>query len=192
MFSIYIPRVFSNITKERMIAVFEEKAIGRVSSIDLVAKLNASDEMYNTAYVHFEFWYDNAYSNKIQNKLCEGEKVKIIYDHPWYWIVLKNTSVKKEPSERKQRIDLNGASSISVSLKPSSETEEVLFVEEENEVIDHLVEDDYVSLVEQENSMLHVKIQLLEDHLLHFQKQIYLLQTQNMNLFYNSVCERLE
>lgn len=92
--SLYIPRVFANITEKRVMEVFEKSEIGKVSNVDFITKIGKDKKVYNSAYVHFEYWYDNTVSQNIQNKLEAGKETKIMYDDPWYWVVYKNMTKK--------------------------------------------------------------------------------------------------
>ena len=104
--SLYIPHVFANISKEFIAETFEKLRIGKVNKIDFVYKLG-KDAPYNTAYVHFEYWYDNTAAYNFQERVMNPEKeAKIIYDEPWYWIVLENKAKKHVSGDRKQRIAL--------------------------------------------------------------------------------------
>jgi len=106
--SIYIPKVFRNITKERMIAVFELLDIGMVNHIDFVPKVGANGTTYNSAYIHFDFWYSNISNRNLQERLKKSIESRIVYDDPWYWIVLENKASKKDYSVPKQKINLDG------------------------------------------------------------------------------------
>ena len=99
MMSLFIPKVFMNISREQITEVFNH--VGKVDHIDLIPKVDARGLQYNTAYVHFEFWHDTVYANNLHSKLEEGVSTKVVYDAPWFWLVFKNKSAKK-PYERKQ------------------------------------------------------------------------------------------
>ena len=104
--SLYIPHVFANISKEFIAETFEKLRIGKVLNIDFVSKLG-KDAPYNTAYVHFEYWYDNTAAYNFQERVLNPEKeARIIYDEPWYWIVLENKAKKHVSGDRKPRIAL--------------------------------------------------------------------------------------
>jgi len=81
--------------------------IGKVSHIDLISKMSNNGKVYNSAYIHFEYWYDSIATNNLKSKLQEGKETKLVYDDPWHWIVLENKSRKYISGERKQRINLN-------------------------------------------------------------------------------------
>jgi hypothetical protein len=104
--SLYIPHVFANISKEEVINVFEGLRIGKVSNIDFVNKMGDHSQ-YNAVYVHFEYWYDNAAARNFQERVLNPDKeARIVYDDPWYWIVLENKANKHVSGDRKARIDL--------------------------------------------------------------------------------------
>jgi hypothetical protein len=100
--SLYIPRVFPNITQARIISVFEGNGIGKVKRVDLVSKVPE----YNTAYIHFEYWVDSVAARNFQSYAKEQKGVKLVYDNPWHWIVLENKATRYEPGARKMRINL--------------------------------------------------------------------------------------
>lgn len=105
--SVYIPHIFDNIVKEQIEEVFENLKIGKVKNIDLIAK-KGKKEVYNAAYIHFEYWYDNTAAHNFQERILNPEKeARIVYDDPWYWIVLENKGNKHVSGDRKARIDLN-------------------------------------------------------------------------------------
>jgi hypothetical protein len=87
--SIFIPRVFANITKERITHIVENVVpLGSVERID-IAEI---DEKTNRVWVHFTHWYDTEFVNEFKKLLLdETKQAKIVYDDPWFWIVLKNT-----------------------------------------------------------------------------------------------------
>ena len=92
--SLFIPRVFSNITSERIASVFEKQGFGMVKRVDLV-----SQGEYNRAYVHFDFWCDSIITRAFKEKLLKKDQVRVVYDDPYYWIVLENTSTSYDPKK---------------------------------------------------------------------------------------------
>jgi len=123
--SIFIPRVFANITRERIIHIVENVVpLGSVERIDIVE----IDEKTNRVWVHFTHWYDTEFVNEFKKLLLdETKQAKIVYDAPWFWIVLKNTHrlVNGLP---KIRIDLedgeisNSTSTVGTSSSKSTVT----------------------------------------------------------------------
>jgi len=108
--SLYIPRVFANITTERIVRVFEDLNFGHISRVDLVNKENESGQAYNSAYIHFNEWFDTATNRSFQERVLDASREsRIVYDDPWYWIVLENKAKKQNPSDRKPRIEISAA-----------------------------------------------------------------------------------
>lgn len=105
--SLYIPHIFENFSKKDVIEVFEYLKIGKVNYIDFIAKIGKDGKEYNSAYIHFDFWYNNQVSINFQNRVLNPDKeARLVYDDPWYWIVLENKGNKVLPGQRKIRIDL--------------------------------------------------------------------------------------
>jgi vacuolar-type H+-ATPase subunit I/STV1 len=100
--SLYIPRVYLNITQERIKSAFEKNGIGKVKRVDLLSKVPD----YNIAYVHFDYWNDTITARNFQSHTKEQKGAKLVYDDPWHWIVLENKATRYEPGARKVRINL--------------------------------------------------------------------------------------
>jgi hypothetical protein len=130
--SVYIPHVFGNVTKELMIKTIEFQSLGKVNKIDFVEKMGKNGKTYNTAFVHFEYWYDNISSVHFQERVKDTNKeARIVYKDPWFWVCFENTGKKHIPGERKERINLNGLDvNHDVNL-----TNVFDFEEEKNEVV---------------------------------------------------------
>ena len=91
-----------NITSNRIQQVMESFGVdlGKVERVDLVNK-----GKYNSAYVHFQYWNDNDFVARFQERAADPEKVcKLVYDDPWYWIILQNTSHKRIGPERRKEV----------------------------------------------------------------------------------------
>jgi hypothetical protein len=105
--SLYIPHIFDNFTKDYVASVFEKCLIGKVEHIDFISKLGKDGKTYNAAYIHFEYWFENSTAERFQERILDGKKeARLVYDDPWYWIVLENKARKFIPGDRKPRIDL--------------------------------------------------------------------------------------
>ena len=131
--SLYIPRVFANITEKRVMEVFEKNEIGKVKHVDFITKIGKDKKVYNSAYVHFEYWYDNTVSQNIQNKLDAGKETKIMYDDPWYWVVYKNMTKKfggNGPRKERLVIEKVKESAEKKALKPENPFEEEKIAQE--------------------------------------------------------------
>lgn len=99
--SLFIPHIFANISEERIKSVIENAAkYGEVEQIDLVPKKSTDGKAYNSAYIHMKKWNQDEKTQKFLAHLKDTSKqTHIIYDKPWYWIVLENTSSDKKKTK---------------------------------------------------------------------------------------------
>jgi len=105
--SIYIPHVFANIDKSRISDAFESQGIGKVKNVDLVGKLGKEGHKFNAVYVHFEYWFESSVAHNFQERVLNPNKeARIVYEDPWYWIVLENKATKHTSGSRKVRLVL--------------------------------------------------------------------------------------
>ena len=89
--SLFIPRVFSNITKDRIHNTMEMNLLGKVKRVDLVNKIDDKGKAYNSAYIHFHYWYNSIIVENFQERIRNPEKqARIVYEDPWYWIIIEN------------------------------------------------------------------------------------------------------
>jgi len=105
--SIYIPRVFLNITKETIVKVFHERKLGEVEHIDLIIKKGLNEQYYNACYIHFTKWYETPESKLFQESVKVAE-TKLIYNEPWYWLCLENKASKYNTFQPKLKINVDG------------------------------------------------------------------------------------
>lgn len=112
--SLYIPHIFSNYTINDVTRVFRDQQIGDVKTIDFVSKMSNDGKTYNAAYVHFEKWYDTISARNLHSRVLDNKtEARIMYEEPWYWIVLENKARKHIPGERKQCIIIDDADATS-------------------------------------------------------------------------------
>lgn len=103
--SLFIPRVFLNITHNRIRYVFEDMLMfGKVRRVDM--KLHRSGKYYS-AYVYFERWAESKSTIHFQEKINSKMKALVVYDDPWNWVVLKNNMEKQNDVEYNIRIHYN-------------------------------------------------------------------------------------
>jgi hypothetical protein len=94
--SLYISHVFPNIHKKRIAQLFEKLFLAKISGIDFVAKIGKDGRAYNSAYIHIDYWFDNASAKNFQEKIrSDAKEALLVYDDPWYWIVNENLSADK-------------------------------------------------------------------------------------------------
>ena len=111
--SLYIPYVFANISKKNIADTFEFQGLGKVKNIDFVEKIDKKGKICNTAFVHFEQWYDNISAVNFQERIKNPDKeARIVYNDPWFWVCIENKAKKHAVGERKERINLQDFSNI--------------------------------------------------------------------------------
>jgi hypothetical protein len=103
--SLYIPHVFANISKNKIVETFEKLRIGSINRIDFVNK-KGKNENFNSVYIHFSEWYDNIASRNFQQRVLDPNmEARVVYDEPWFWIVLENK--RHKASDRKRSVNLD-------------------------------------------------------------------------------------
>ena len=94
--SLFMPRVFTNIPKSFIQRVFEDAKFGKVDAIDFVTRTDVNGKKYNNVFIHFEYWCDNISVQHFQDNVFSSNcEARMVYDDPWYWVVLENTGSKK-------------------------------------------------------------------------------------------------
>jgi hypothetical protein len=92
--SLYVPHVFANYSKADVAKVFNEY-VGDVKEVDFVSKKSHDGRPYNAAYIHFHAWHNNHATVNLQARVLDpSQEARIVYDDPWYWIVLENKGQK--------------------------------------------------------------------------------------------------
>ena len=114
--SLYIPHIFANYTKDDVAQIFEDQNIGKIKNIDFISKFGQDGKPFSAAYIHFDHWFNNTAAANFQERVLDAEKeARIMYEDPWYWIVLENKARKVVSGDRKPRIDLRNFPAISTS-----------------------------------------------------------------------------
>ena len=89
MYSVFIPRVFINITEERLVETFKKLDIGLVGSVQLIRKTSKDGTNYWMAFIHFKYLYDTEKARQFKEDVeDETKQAKLVYEDPWYWLVL--------------------------------------------------------------------------------------------------------
>lgn len=97
IFSVCIPRVFKNISKKRILAILYSLKVGFVERLDMVAKTGTNGVEFWCVFAHFSEWNDhNPKAVQMREKLMSGDKIKIVYDNPWYWLVSQSGGAHNE------------------------------------------------------------------------------------------------
>ena len=136
-YSLCIPRVFNNIPDAKIKSTFENLNLGKVGRIDIICKNGRKDgSVFKMAFVHFEHWnyYNSAAINLRQQIEDPNVIAKIVYDDPWYWILLPNHS---NVADNSQHINsLLNVGNISPMIKTNNVLEErLVYLEHEIQCI---------------------------------------------------------
>ena len=119
-YSVFIPRVFSNIRANRISDTFHNLDIGDVEKVDLVAKTSKNGDSYNMAFVHFKGFFDTQAAADFRREVEDPEiKAKLVYEDPWFWLVLPFEKKEKPIDRRLILLMYSLSSSLSSSLSTS-------------------------------------------------------------------------
>ena len=92
--SLCIPRVFSNITDERVYEVIAQLELGELERIDMVERETREGVLYQRVFIHFKKWYNNETADHARQLLLEEQNIKVVYDEPWFWKIWASKSKK--------------------------------------------------------------------------------------------------
>lgn len=101
--SVCIPRVFSNITRERVEAIFRNLDFGEVEKVDMVSRVNDKGERFQRVFVHFTRWNNDEQSEQVRHMLLSEQEVKVVYDDPWFWKLSASKSTRPEDRPKKKK-----------------------------------------------------------------------------------------
>jgi len=168
--SLFVPYMFPNITQSRVAKIFILLHLGEVDHVDFVPKTDKNGKPYNAAYIHFHRWFECSAAINFQERVLNPNKeARIVYDEPWFWIVLENTAVKAPEMPKAQETEFVSSdyaalleSRLAATEKRLEELEEssweliaeleerVLVLEQDaqDELMQSLVEDDMPALVQ--------------------------------------------
>jgi hypothetical protein len=96
--SLYIPSVHRGTTERYIKYIFKSLDIGVVSRVDFVERgaVSISGDPTYMAFIHFDYWFGNRTAFNMQELLLEQGQLKIVYNEPYYWIIMIN----KQPLTR--------------------------------------------------------------------------------------------
>ena len=153
-FSVFIPHMFSNIAKERIANAFESNQLGLVKKIDLVSHIDKQGKKYNSAFIHFSHWYMSDSAMRFLKRVEDPSKeARLVYDDPWFWIVLPNTGTRVLPGERKKCLEIS-------------------MVDDEVSPLFTLVDSTYAEMLEDKNVVLYNENQTMKKELIELRKQL--------------------
>jgi hypothetical protein len=115
--SLFVPYMFPNITQDRVAEVFDSNHLGVVHHVDFLKKTDRNGKSYNAAYIHFSHWYENQIVANFQERVVNPDKdARVVYDDPWYWIVLENTTFKTAKPEEMEFVSADYAALLEKKL----------------------------------------------------------------------------
>jgi len=183
--SLFIHHVFSNYSADKVAAVFEKLRIGKVDRVDLISKVGKDKKKYYSAYVHFDHWTNNAAARNFQERLFNPNKeARLVYDDPWYWIVL--------PYKSNLNNNFNGYKACVFNAQPAISHEDEMeqqldaieaIMEQEDQYLVH-IDSRYVQALETELQQARAIIQWDQSHLQQTQ-----LQQSEQQYFYHVIEE---
>ena len=104
--SLCIPRVFHNITKERVESVLRELDIGHIQRVDIISRTDEKGDVLKRVFIHL-LWNKSSIADQARIRLLSGHEIKIIYDGPWFWKVSANRSQRTVDTPKSSvKIDL--------------------------------------------------------------------------------------
>jgi hypothetical protein len=93
--SLFIPKVFINITQRTIIKTVKKLNLGNIESVVMIKHTSRTGELYNSVIINI-IWNKDPSSRNVRNNLLNGCEVTIMYDNPWFWKVVayKIASIK--------------------------------------------------------------------------------------------------
>jgi hypothetical protein len=96
--SLCIPRVFQNITKERVAYVFKSLGLGEIDHIDMIPRTSENGDKFQRVFIHFKQWSTSDEAVRARERVLGGKEIKVIYDDPWFWKISANRSTARAPA----------------------------------------------------------------------------------------------
>jgi len=87
--SIFIPRVFNNISENVVRNVFDKPSFGKIQSIEMLNKTNHKNEKYKSVIIHLVWNVNNNSSYNTRCELLNGNVINIMYNNPWFWKIYR-------------------------------------------------------------------------------------------------------
>ena len=84
--SLFIPKVFINITQRSILKTFKKLNFGRIESVVMLKHTSHTGELYNSVIINI-IWNTDPKSLNVRNTLLKGREINIMYDNPWFWKV---------------------------------------------------------------------------------------------------------
>ena len=82
--SLFIPRVFQNISEAIIRKTIDRVKLGVIESVEITNKKTDKGK-YKSVVIHFRWHKYNKDSQYQRESLMSGKEMNIIYDNPWFW-----------------------------------------------------------------------------------------------------------
>jgi len=107
-YSVLIPHIFMNIPIHKIRDSFEKLDLGKIEKIDSVIKMSREGYYYRMAFIHFEYWnMKNIAAVNLREKIENPNKeARLVYDDPWYWLLLPNKSTQQPIHSKFEKLKL--------------------------------------------------------------------------------------
>jgi hypothetical protein len=116
---VFIPRILTNVSKNRIIHAFEQQKIGKVFYIDAKFKVNQNQNAYGFAFVSVSM-YDNEEARALRSELAKNGMARVIYDDPLYWEMKQYVPREKRAPSVTVVVPNSFASATELSSSPPS------------------------------------------------------------------------
>jgi len=141
---LYIPRMNTYwADPEKITEVFHKQNIGIVSRVEIIKKKVSNDRkeqrkhvggnFIRSAHVYFTTWHDTVANRNLQIRILDPEREgRLVFDDPWYWLLIKSNRNKDESRLRHIELvidDLN--EQMNTIRQKEEETKAVLYRQNE-------------------------------------------------------------
>jgi hypothetical protein len=98
--SLCIPRVFANITQDRIRNTFESLNLGDIERIDQIQVRDSSGKnQFQRVFIHFKQWNSGSETAlRARDRILDNKEFRVIYDDPWFWKVSAYRPSPRPPS----------------------------------------------------------------------------------------------
>ena len=84
--SLCIPRVFKNITEQRVYENLDFLGLGNINQIEMIPRVSKTGEEYKQVIIHLN-WNLSDVACQARHTVLSGSDFKVIYDKAWFWKV---------------------------------------------------------------------------------------------------------
>jgi hypothetical protein len=101
---LFIPKMNAAWSDEQKVRyVFEQQNIGMVHHVEFIKRKkrrmdrkHSGSNYIRSAHVYFSAWYDNIAARNLQSRVLDSKReARIVFDDPWYWLLMKSDKTPK-------------------------------------------------------------------------------------------------